>query len=219
MSAIREKRDRKPWGRLGGWTLVTVGALTALVLLTASVLVAPRIDKPIAQGLRAPRGSDYDWAIPITHLGGGAVIVAVLIAVVVMLVASGRVKHADAVLLASLVSEGAAQVARRLIERPRPHGALVEAAGFSFPSGHATIAMALYGTLAYLVVRGSRGLIAKLAIVGGAAVIAAIGLSGVYLGAHFPSDVLAGWLLGLLGVAAASRFMATDWRPERRAER
>lgn len=89
--------------------------------------------------------------------------------------------------------------------RPRLFGPHVEALGMrfaypespSFPSGHALTAMVVYGTLAYLVARreptpGQRR--ATLAAAG--ALVAVTGLSRVYLGVHYPSDVLGGFLAG-----------------------
>ncbi|HHY97957.1 MAG TPA: phosphatase PAP2 family protein [Firmicutes bacterium] len=85
-----------------------------------------------------------------------------------------------------------------IFERPRPeYPRLVEAAGFSFPSGHATISTAVLGVLAYevftIMKRGSaRLLILLLTLI----LILMIGISRIYLGVHYPSDVLAGFAIG-----------------------
>ncbi len=90
-----------------------------------------------------------------------------------------------------------------LVARPRPPlaDARIVADGFSFPSGHATVCAMLYGTLAYLLLRQIRAwpLIVRAAVaVFTALLIFAIGLSRIYLGVHYPSDVLAGWTAGAL---------------------
>jgi len=71
---------------------------------------------------------------------------------------------------------------------------------YSLPSGHAVGSMVAYGALALLTVRFlplplSAAVAAFLALL-----IFLIGLSRIYLGAHYPSDVMAGWLLGLVGL-------------------
>ena len=85
------------------------------------------------------------------------------------------------------------------IERPRPdlfpHGAPVYTA--SFPSGHATGAAATYLTLGALLARFQRHRRLKIYLLALAVILTLlIGLSRLYLGVHWPSDVLAGWTLG-----------------------
>ena len=86
-----------------------------------------------------------------------------------------------------------------LIERPRPIEGmrLIEASFYSYPSGHSMSATGFYGFLIYLVFRyvDNRwlkiGLITLLALL-----ILSIGMSRVYLGVHYPTDVLAGFIAG-----------------------
>jgi len=84
--------------------------------------------------------------------------------------------------------------------RQRPSGiAVFTETSFSFPSGHATIATALYGFLVYFLWRQTDSWRTKLNIFfTGSVFILAIGFSRLYLGVHFLSDVLGGYLLGLL---------------------
>ncbi len=83
--------------------------------------------------------------------------------------------------------------------RPRPEIAYYAEHGFSFPSGHATIAMAFYGFLTYVLVRETKKWGRKAAILfWGLIVILAIGLSRLYLGVHYVSDVWGGYLSGAL---------------------
>jgi undecaprenyl-diphosphatase len=104
-------------------------------------------------------------------------------------------------LLVAALGAGAAEVIAKLsFARPRPSVIphLVEVTGFSFPSGHTLMSTAVYATLAIMVRRRAPTREARtLATIAACVIIAAIGLSRVYLGVHNPSDVLAGLGAGL----------------------
>jgi undecaprenyl-diphosphatase len=91
------------------------------------------------------------------------------------------------------------------VGRPRPAGGLVEAAGFSYPSGHASHAV-LYAWIALTVaIRVRPGMRNGTAlVVAGFLLAAAVGLSRVYLGVHYMSDVSGGWALGVAIIALLS---------------
>jgi undecaprenyl-diphosphatase len=83
--------------------------------------------------------------------------------------------------------------------RVRPIAALYTEGSFSFPSGHATMAVAFYGFIVYIISRHVKRKSKKINIVfWGLLVILAIGFSRLYLGVHYWSDVWGGYLLGLL---------------------
>ena len=88
-------------------------------------------------------------------------------------------------------------ILKMILQRPRPTGyRLIEETGYSFPSGHSMASMAFYGFFIYLVYKNVKnkyikwGLIAVLSLL-----IVLIGLSRVYLGVHYLSDVLGGFLV------------------------
>ncbi len=92
------------------------------------------------------------------------------------------------------------QSLKELFAQPRPVDLkaglnLIEEGGYGLPSGHAQMAMVIWGGLALIVKRSWFRLMAALLIL-------LIGFSRIYLGVHFPTDVFAGWLLGALILAA-----------------
>jgi membrane-associated phospholipid phosphatase len=89
---------------------------------------------------------------------------------------------------------------KNIISRARPtNWSYYEVEHFSFPSGHATTALALYGLLAYFLYRHYLKRTPRLIIIWFTiALTITIGFSRIYLGVHFLSDVLAGYLLGLI---------------------
>ena len=88
---------------------------------------------------------------------------------------------------------------KHIIRRPRPEGyRLIEEKGFSFPSGHAMVSMAFYGYIMYLIYKNEkviwrRNLFCCILFF----IIIMIGVSRVYLGVHYASDVLAGFFLSI----------------------
>ncbi|OLF12630.1 hypothetical protein BU204_28610 [Actinophytocola xanthii] len=127
------------------------------------------------------------------------------VAVVVTLVLALRGPRSDA-LLVGLVTLGVlvlGPLLKLIIERPRPvDDRLVLVDSWAYPSGHSLTSMAVVGVLTVLAVRHLRARPARVAaVVVGAALVAAVGLSRVYLGVHWPTDVLAGWLMGAMWLA------------------
>jgi membrane-associated phospholipid phosphatase len=95
------------------------------------------------------------------------------------------------------------EVAKRLIARPRPaHGYAVDPT-YAFPSGHATLAAAVCGTLGYLLWR-ERLVSGAAAIGAGIALPVIVGISRVYLDVHWATDVAGGWLAGLIVACLAA---------------
>ncbi len=89
------------------------------------------------------------------------------------------------------------QLLKHTIRRIRPdHLRLIEERGFSFPSGHSMTSIALYGILIYLVYKYIKNKILKIILIALLTLlILGIGISRIYLGVHYPSDVLAGFFL------------------------
>jgi membrane-associated phospholipid phosphatase len=87
-------------------------------------------------------------------------------------------------------------------ERPFFSDPLATERTFSFPSGHASVSLAVYGTLGYIAARHLQSRRAQLlALVSAAVLVLLIGFSRLYLGVHYLSDVVAGYSIALAWVA------------------
>lgn len=142
--------------------------------------------------------------LEITALGTG-VVVGMIVLIAGMFLWLNAHKHSAVLLIAStlggIVLNGLLKIG---FARPRPQvfewG--TRAMSSSFPSGHAMSAAVVYGTVAYLAARLQRRTAARvLTLVFAALIIIAICISRVYLGVHYPSDILAGLIIGLAWAA------------------
>ena len=91
------------------------------------------------------------------------------------------------------------QIIKFIMQRPRPtEFRIIEETGYSFPSGHSMVSLAFYGYLIYLIYRYIKNKYIKwLLIVLLSILICLIGISRIYLGVHYTSDVLGGFLLSI----------------------
>jgi undecaprenyl-diphosphatase len=136
----------------------------------------------------------------ITALGGYPVLVVLVAAVVGYLLVVRHFGPALFVLVSIVSGTAVSQLLKTLYDRPRPDLVehLVTTHTASFPSGHATMGALVYLTLASLIVRLVDDRPVRAYVVSFAVALAlAIGISRVYLGVHWPSDVIAGWALGI----------------------
>lgn len=112
-----------------------------------------------------------------------------------------RHRRGDAVMVAVVAAGGGLIIffGKRVVGRVRPPAQyrLVVETNQSFPSGHALESMAVIGVMTILIVAATRSLATRWWVVSGAAlVVAAVGVSRLYLGVHWATDVLEGWLTG-----------------------
>ena len=89
---------------------------------------------------------------------------------------------------------------KQVFNRVRPfHLSLVEQGGLSYPSGHSMVVMSMYLALLYLLIREEERKNKKLLLKGLAGVyILLMGLSRMYLGVHWPTDIIGGYIIGYL---------------------
>ena len=133
----------------------------------------------------------------ITHLGSMAFLIIVAFMLVLLLKNNKiRINIAYNLVIISIINYAIKQI----IKRPRPVGInLIKEGGYSFPSGHSATSMAFYGLLIYLIYKYvNNKLLKTILIVLLSLIILLIGTSRIYLGVHYASDVLAGFIVGLL---------------------
>lgn len=156
--------------------------------------------------------------ISISNLGYGYSYAVVVIAAFVGLVVYRRWLELEG--LALSVAGGAVLnfVLKNIFERARPDAFhVVAAAGYSFPSGHAMVSLCFYGMAAFLLARVIPSWRWRYMLgVAIAILILAIGISRIYLGVHYPSDVVAGYTAGTMWLMfSISLFM---WREQKRRQ-
>ena len=199
-------------------TLIVIGAIYIAALfggfveelMEADELL--RLDEWINQGLDLIRTDDmitvFSW---ITYLGGSATLIAVSLVTTSLLWVHHRRQLIVPLWLTIAGPQITTYAGKYVLAHPRPEF-VAEVSAFtpSFPSGHATSAMAVYGFIAYIVARDLMTTRQRFEIIYWAVVlIGLVGFSRMYLSLHYASDVTAGFLVGsfwlLLGFALAEQ--------------
>ncbi len=135
----------------------------------------------------------------------------VLVVVVLVVAAFAPGKRPGWCLAVNLVLVAILNVAiKSIVQRPRPEGfRLAVETGFSFPSGHSMASMAFYGLIVWFIWRYERDRHERNLFTGVfALIILMIGVSRVYLGVHYASDVIAGFCASLIWLAFYTHFIA-----------
>ena len=164
----------------------------------------------VVQGLRTPRMSSL--MLLITYLGNWQIIGAGLLLSIYYLARERQWINAAGLLTSVFGGELLVFLSKTGFSRARPDtlNALIPAKGLSFPSGHAFVAITFYGFLAWAVMTETRSMPARitlLLVVSGLAI--AVGFSRIYLGVHWPSDVLASYFLALAWVTILTTIFRT----------
>ena len=157
-------------------------------------------------------------ATVLAHMGSPPVIAGVALVSAAVGIFWRKVRGAAWTMPIAIIGAGIIiQSVKLVIKRPRPSffAPLLHEAGFSFPSGHSLIAMVVYGLLGYFLMHLFRNVRARLAVrIMTVLVVVAIGVSRVYVGVHYPTDVLAGWIAGvpwLISCLALHEVLARRW--------
>lgn len=198
-------------------TLAFVGFVTILVTVSLSGGV-DTFDSMVASRARLARATSLTvLARLVTALGSFPAVLTLAAVAVVGLWIRTRQLWAPAILASSVAATaGLVTLLKIAVGRPRPDAATLlgsPAADYSFPSGHTTDGTLLYVLAALLLTAGLRPVWRRLAIGAAVALALLIGLSRIYLGYHWATDVLAGWLLAV-GIIAASYFTTRRLAPQ-----
>jgi len=208
---------------------LAVSFAVALVLLVGFIAVSQNLqaawvdalDRTVGEAVRGLRSDGLTPAAKFfTALGTSKVEGSVCLLIALLLLFRLKYRWETLILIVGVLGTwGLNTLLKSVFERDRPELALrlVEETGFSFPSGHSMVSLLFYGLTGYLLwyeVRGSWRA-AWLIPLATALVVACIGCSRIYLGVHYPSDVLAGFAAG--GACLAGCIMAVRAVRHRRA--
>jgi undecaprenyl-diphosphatase len=209
--------EARRWSRR---LVIGIASLALLVLAISSLFAdggAHTLDRQIMLLLRDASANDpigpgwfEDVMRDMTGLGGIGVVVGASLLLAGFLWLQRRLKDMAILVFSVVGAQVVSAVSKLLVSRPRPdlvsHEAEIYSA--SFPSGHTLMATVAWVTFAMLLAadfdsRRARDYVLLVAWI----VAAAVGCSRVYLGVHWPSDVLAGWAVGALWMVLLSRFV------------
>ncbi len=171
-------------------------------VLAGDPLVA--VDQTVYHFLQSLRNPPADRVLVlITELGDGFVNIFVAGAVALVLLLSRRFR--TLVYWLAVVAGGAMLVGalKYALHLPRPEAFYNGASAFGFPSGHTAMNITLYGFLAILLARELRNRVRAGLFAAVVTISSAVAFSRVYLGVHWLSDVLGGWLLGVSWISLA----------------
>jgi undecaprenyl-diphosphatase len=196
-----------------GWLLVGLGAcilLWGFLVLAGEVMEGETLafDRKIVLALRKAYDPSQaigpawitDVLLDLTALGGPTVLSLVVVSVVGFLLLQTRYRTAFFILVTAGTGEAISAAMKSLFMRARPTVVphLREVFSSSFPSGHAMQSAIIYLTLGAMLMRISERRLTKLYCCAMAMMLTfLVGVSRVYLGVHYPTDVLAGWTVGL----------------------
>jgi len=177
------------------YLLSLLGGIIEDIISSQSIVY---IDVKIENLLAIFRNSElikfFSW---ITIFGIWQIVTIFVIATIIILWILKKQKYILPLLLSIFGSETFTFIGKEVFHRARPTVALYKVNSFSFPSGHATIAVSFYGFLTYMMIRETKKWKNKINILFlGFILITLIGFSRLYLGVHYLSDVLGGYLVG-----------------------
>lgn len=140
--------------------------------------------------------------VVITKLGSPFLLSFLACVMAVILFVRGERYDAILVVITMLVALVSLAYLKDTLQVARPPSDIIDGEGWSFPSGHATVATAFFFIMAHSFFRRVRGALGKILLVGASIVLPAlISFSRLYLGAHWALDILAGIALGILSVS------------------
>jgi undecaprenyl-diphosphatase len=204
-----QSRKGKDGLLLLGALLIAGTALFAFGWLAEEMLEGDtqRFDEFMRDSVHRHAAPGLTWIMQGFSFIGSAAVVTALCILAIAVSLYFRQARTAALLAMTMVGMAVLEVALKLaFHRPRPVAFFGPTpTTFSFPSGHAMGSVCFYGVLAAVLAARAGGRIAKWCIWTGAVLlIAMIGFSRVYLGVHYPSDVIAGYCAGAVWVGAVA---------------
>lgn len=155
-----------------------------------------------------------DFATPIakfiTNFGGA---IFLIIATIILFILIKNKKIGFSIISNLVIVTILNQLLKNILQRPRPNEfRIIEETGYSFPSGHSMVSMAFYGYLIYLIYRYVKNKYVKWTLIVLLSIlICTIGISRIYLGVHYTSDVLGGFLISIsylvIYISAVNKFL------------
>ena len=203
----------KPYAAVAALSLIII---TALALGVQDVWGLDHLDRMITDqvaDLRTPLLNEV--MLVITALGDSRFLILVSVVTIGALLIARAWKEAGIFAGAFLLTPLIVKLIKSTVARPRPTVDLYGGVeSFSFPSGHATNSALIYGALALLSMAVFKRLPGRLLAVAFASLAIMIALSRIYLGAHWPSDTLAGLALAALMLTAIAALTEGDRLPD-----
>ena len=172
------------------------------------------IDYPLLSFFVDHRSPEVTAAMKVITFFGGSVVALVILSTAVVLSYFRTKDFRYPAFLAFCVvgALGLSPLIKVVIQRPRPQFSQVfEIGGFAFPSGHATTSTIVFASLAYVLSRSESWRVAVWIWAASGFAAFLIGFSRLYLGVHWPTDVIGGWVLGLLWVATGVVITNLAW--------
>ncbi len=199
--------ERHPQWYIGFWLMI--GSLIATVLMERAVYYDTflSLDQAVAQWFQDIKHVEVERRmLQLTALGSDTIITILSYVLISILFFRGKFRRAFLVFLCIMGAVALTFGMKELIDRPRPdivEELFIKPRSSSFPSGHALISISFFLTIAWFIkptlpTRGGRRFIMIFAVV----LSIAIGISRLYLGVHYLTDVVAGWCAGLAWVSA-----------------
>lgn len=199
-------KNKKYWLLISGLVLFFL-LVTVLVIFDKTTL----FDRSMYELIRSVECEFFDkYFVFITKFGN----ILTVIFMVILLSLIFRNKHSFMFMVLTVNSAVTNVVVKHIIQRPRPDVLkLITQGGYSYPSGHSMIAVSLYGYLLYLAFTKIKNKFLKwffsiLLIV----LILSIGISRIYVGVHYASDVIAGFIFALIELLLLVNFSSKRFR-------
>jgi membrane-associated phospholipid phosphatase len=201
--------------QLNSQLILGAAAATTLVL-SSGILYKNGLDTSILLGLQKLHTPLVDAIMKgITFLGESVVFLSICSALGINLWQNQRHREATTLGIATLGAVGLNVLFKEIFRRARPTywDYIVNAVHYSFPSGHAMVSTAIYGCIGYILAKQfpqwRKQILSSTTVI-----ILAVGFSRLYLGVHWPTDVLAGYAAGLLWLIFCILYL--EWQPNYR---